>query len=96
MRRPVRNPELSRCYRRNFHTFVNPSRLARPGRELIRALPRETVRRVVFRERPARTRAPLEQFFAERADVYPNETALLQFNGEPRARSLRQPAATSR
>src|SRR5439155_6419028 len=77
LRRPVRNPELSRCYRRNFHTFVNPSRLARPASELIRALPRETARRVLFRERPAKAPARLEQFFAERADVYPSEGALL-------------------
>jgi GT2 family glycosyltransferase len=51
-RRPVRSRELSRRYRRNFHTFVSPLRFARGRRE---------------------------QFFADRADLYPQERALLDF-----------------
>jgi GT2 family glycosyltransferase len=78
-RRPVGNRELSRLYRRNFETFVSPWRLARPARELLRALPRETVRRILFRELPPKAPGHYEKFFAERPDVYPNEPAFLDF-----------------
>jgi GT2 family glycosyltransferase len=51
-RRPVRSRELSRRYRRDFHTFVSPLQLTRRRRE---------------------------RFFADRADLYPRERAVLDF-----------------
>jgi hypothetical protein len=93
-RRAVRNAELSRLYRLNFETFVSPLRLGRPPRQLVRALPVETARRVLFRERPAKVAGYPERFFAERRDVYPDAPALLDFagsgsNGAGRARARR-------
>jgi GT2 family glycosyltransferase len=78
-RRAVRSPELSRFYRDNFHSFVNPLKLARPMRELVVALPREKVRQTLLGEEPAPAPARREQFLAERERVYPREAAVLDF-----------------
>jgi hypothetical protein len=86
-RRPVSNPELSRFYRDNFHSFVNPLRLARPARELVVALPREALRRTLLGEEPAPAPARREQFLAERARVYPREAAVLDFASDARRRA---------
>jgi len=95
-RRAVRNPELSRFYRRNFDIFVSPLRLARPAGELVRVVPREAARRVLLGEPPSKAPARYEEFFAERADLYPEESTLLDFaggandsGGAPRARLRR-------
>jgi GT2 family glycosyltransferase len=81
-RSPVRNREVSRLYRMNFETFVSPWRLARPPRELVRALPREIARSVVLRERPAKVPGLPDRFYDERPDVYPSGPALLDFASE--------------
>ena len=95
-RRPVRNAELSRLYRQNFPAFVSPGRLSRPTRELLLALPRETARLLLFHERPPPVLERRERFFAERANLYPSEAAVLDFRGNGAHRAPVQPAATSR
>ena len=88
-RRAVRSAELSRFYRANFHSFVNPLLLARPLRELVRELPRETVRRLTRRQAPPPAPQRREQFLADRPEAYPREAALLDFaSGRRSARVL--------
>jgi GT2 family glycosyltransferase len=97
-RRPIRNARVSRMYRLEFETFVSPWRLARPARELVWAVPRETLRRALFRERPAKVPGRPEHFFDAHRDVYPTEPALLDFRadasanggGRARVRMLRE------
>jgi hypothetical protein len=67
-RQAVRNPELSRFYRENFHSFVNPARLARPLGEI-----------VGLRRTAAPPKWRYERFIAERERVYPRGTAALDF-----------------
>lgn len=64
-------PELSRFYRENFHSFVNPARLARPLSEVV------GLRRS---DEPSKWR--YERFLAERAELYPDERAALSFAPE--------------
>ena len=66
-RRAVASQELSRCYRENFHTFVNPARLARPARELVR-------------DPSGRSSSRREEFFAARPHLYPQSEAVLEFS----------------
>ena len=76
-REPLRNPEVSRFYRRNFESFASPWWLSRPLPDLVRALPRELVR-----GRPKNV-GRLDQFFAERGSFYPAEQAeMLRFPRE--------------
>jgi GT2 family glycosyltransferase len=66
-REPLRKPELSRFYRRNFESFASPWWLSRPLPELVRALPRE-----LFSGRPVDV-GRRDQFFDERGRFYPAE-----------------------
>lgn len=66
-RRAVASAELSRCYRRDFHTFVNPARLARPVHE-------------VLRDPGGRSPSRREDFFAARPHLYPQAEAVLDFS----------------
>jgi GT2 family glycosyltransferase len=73
-REPLRKPELSRFYRRNFESFASPWWLSRPLSELVRALPRE-----LFSGRPVDV-GRREQFFDERGRLYTADRAeTLQF-----------------
>jgi GT2 family glycosyltransferase len=75
-REPLRRPEVSRFYRRNFETFASPWWLSRRPRELLRALPREPLQQ---RDRPE-GEGRRAAFYAERARWYPqDEPATLQF-----------------
>jgi GT2 family glycosyltransferase len=73
-RDPVR-PEVSRTYRRKFHTFASPWWLSRTLRELVRSLGRTAD--------PSAGRREL--YYAERAPYYPREASTLDFlaAGEP-------------
>ena len=76
-RDPVRNAEISRVYRRNFHSFASPWWLSRPLPDLILALPRELARgRERNRTRPVGRR---EQYYAEIARYYPDTAQTLKF-----------------
>jgi GT2 family glycosyltransferase len=66
-REPLRKPELSRFYRRNFETFASPWWLSRPIPELVRALPRE-----LFSGRPENV-GRRDEFFDERGRLYTAE-----------------------
>lgn len=63
-REPLRKPELSRFYRRNFESFASPWWLSRPLPELVRALPRE-----LFSGRPENV-GRRDEFFDERGPLY--------------------------
>src|SRR5205823_15048034 len=68
-RAPLRKPELSRFYRRNFESFASPWWLSRPVLELVRGLPKE-----LFTGRPKNV-GRLDEFFADRGTFYPAEKA---------------------
>jgi hypothetical protein len=70
MRRPVR-PEVSRFYRHNFETFASPWWLMRPPGEFLRALPGEIVRGQMRRDRRPQGLGRREQYFQDRAALYP-------------------------
>ena len=73
-RDPLRKPELSRFYRRNFESFASPWWLSRPLSELVRALPSE-----LLSGRPENV-GRREQFFEERGPLYtPDRPETLQF-----------------
>jgi GT2 family glycosyltransferase len=77
-RSPVQNARVSAAYRRDFETFAGPWRLSRPVPELLRGLP-TLFRRgagTVDGEPPPGRR---EKYFADRAALYPDETATLSF-----------------
>jgi GT2 family glycosyltransferase len=78
-RKPVGNAELSRFYRRNFETFASPWWLSRPVRELIRSLPREIAERRFHWDSRPKGIGRREEYFDERARVYPDEPAVLKF-----------------
>jgi hypothetical protein len=85
-RRPVRNRELSRFYRRNFETFASPWWLARPPAALVRSLPRELVVRATNGESRPDGIGRRQQYFEDRARFYPDaEPAALDFAGEARS-----------
>jgi GT2 family glycosyltransferase len=77
LRQPVR-PEVSSFYRRNFETFASPWWTARPLGELLRALPRETIRELRGQGRRPTGLGRREQWYEERARLYPNEPRVLQ------------------
>jgi GT2 family glycosyltransferase len=68
-RRPVSNAELSRTYRRNFHSFASPWWLSRRPRE--------------FLGRPDPSLPPVDErvahYFRERARFYPERASTLEF-----------------
>jgi GT2 family glycosyltransferase len=74
-RNPIASEEVSRFFRRNFHSFAGPFAMSRPIGELIRDLPRELVR---GSDAP-RPRGRDDEFWEERARLYPQEPATLQF-----------------
>jgi GT2 family glycosyltransferase len=74
-RKPVRNRELSRFYRRNFHGFASPWWMSRPAGELIRALPLELIRGRGSQSAEGRRQA----FFEQRPRAYPTGAGTLQF-----------------
>jgi len=78
-REPIRSAELSHFYRHNFECFVSPWVLARPPRELIRALPGEIARWQFGSRRRPRHIGREAEFYGERARVYPSEPAALKF-----------------
>jgi GT2 family glycosyltransferase len=78
-REPLRNPEVSRFYRRNFESFASPWWRSRSPRELLRALPREIVRGAVHRDNRPKGVGRWDEFYAERSHSYPEEPAVLDF-----------------
>ena len=78
-RDPVRNPELSRCYRRNFASFASPWWLSRPPSELLRKIPRELFSEGVTVSDEVEWRGRRREYFAQRAQYYPTESAVLEF-----------------
>jgi hypothetical protein len=83
-RRPVRNRELSRFYRRNFETFASPWWLARPPAALARSLPREIVVKATGGESRPDGIGRRQQYFEARARFYPDaEPAALDFAAAP-------------
>ena len=77
-RSPVRNRELSRAYRRNFHSFASPWWLSRPLHQVVLATPREVARGAVTRD-GARPPGRRDEYFAERARYYPESSDTLEF-----------------
>jgi len=77
-RAPVR-AEVSRFYRRNFHSFANPLRTSRPPHQLVLALPAEFVR-TKLRLGPPKPPGPGrgQLYVDERAQYYPSTAATLQ------------------
>lgn len=73
-REAVRNPEVSRFYRRNFETFASPWWIARPLGDLLRSLPRE----LAAGEKPQGV-GRQQQYYAERSRYYPESAATLEF-----------------
>lgn len=73
-RKPLRNPELSRCYRANFASFASFWWFARPAGELLRAYPRELLRR----EKPPRS-PRIDEYYERRSRYYPDHAATLDF-----------------
>ena len=73
-RDPVRKAEVSRFYRRDFETFASPWWISRPPAQLLRHLPRETVRR----SRPMNV-GRRDEYYAARSRYYPEGPATLQF-----------------
>ena len=79
-RAPVRNAELSRVYRRNFHSYASPWWLSRPVPELLRGLPGELTRVARGRMREdSRPPGRREDYYRERARYYPERADTLQF-----------------
>lgn len=88
-RSAVSNAALSRTYRRNFETFASPWWLSRPLGQLAAAAPGELVRQLRSGEKRPKGIGRREQFYAERAQLYPRESAVLDFaGGVPSARRL--------
>jgi len=78
-RDPVRSAEISRTYRRSFHSFASPWWLSRPPSEWVRGLPR-ALARVAGRDPGPPPEGRKEAYMAERAAFYPDSTATLQFD----------------
>ena len=80
-RAPVRNPTVSRFYRRNFESFASPWWISRPPLALLRALPRE-LRRAATSSGEGPPQPPsdrLDLYYARRAALYPRQPATLEF-----------------
>ena len=75
-RQPLQHAEVSRFYRRNFETFASPWWLSRRPGELLRALPRERLRRGAGKPELGRRAS----YYEERARWYPTDRpATLKF-----------------
>jgi GT2 family glycosyltransferase len=77
-RRSLKNGEISRVYRRNFHSYASPWWLSRPLRQLVLAAPREFFFKALGRELPAPPGRKSE-YFIERSRYYPTTAATLEF-----------------
>jgi hypothetical protein len=78
-RAPVANGDVSRAYRRNFHSFASPGWVSRGVPELLRAAPASIAARALRRPRPARKHLDRrEQYWEERARYYPTASATLE------------------
>jgi GT2 family glycosyltransferase len=73
-REPLQNRRLSRFYRTNFESFASLWWFMRPPRELLRAYPREILRR----QPPARSKR-IDEYYRRRARYYPDRAATLDF-----------------
>ena len=81
LRQPVRQ-EVSRFYRRNFETFASPWWLMRPPRQLLRSLPGELARGRVRKDKRPQGVGRRQQYFDDRAELYPlDRPGVLDFNG---------------
>ena len=83
-RQPLATPGLARFYRLNFETYASPWRLLRPPAQLLRELPRDILAhgpRLQGDPPPGRA----QEFFSERALLYPNRCTLLEFSPGPTA-----------
>jgi GT2 family glycosyltransferase len=72
-REPVRNPRVSRLYRRNFGSFASPWWFFRTPGELVRDLPRE----IREAHRPP-VMFDRDRYYVERSRYYPQRSATLQ------------------
>ena len=78
-RAPVRNPAVSRAYRRNFHSFASPWWRSRTVPELAVALPRELLDAALRRPRPEKQHLERhEAYWDERERYYPTAAATLE------------------
>jgi GT2 family glycosyltransferase len=78
-RQALSNPEVSRVFRRNFHAYASPWWMSRPPSELVRALPREVLRRqLTYSDRPE-IQGQKERYYEQRASLYPRRAATLEF-----------------
>jgi GT2 family glycosyltransferase len=79
-REPIADGEISRVYRRNFHSFASPWWVSRPLPELIRAVPRELTRGARGSDaNGSRPAGRLDEYYAERARYYPDAAGTLKF-----------------
>ena len=77
-RSPLQNGEISRVYRRNFHSYASPWWISRPLGELLLSTPRELASKVSGRhyEKPP-GRKP--KYYEDRSRYYPTSPATLEF-----------------
>jgi hypothetical protein len=73
-REPLRNGEVSRCYRENLESFATPWALARPPAVLLRELTGRGSNGA-----GGEGAATWDGYFAERAHLYPKASAVLDF-----------------
>jgi GT2 family glycosyltransferase len=78
-RDPVRSAEISRTYRRNFHSYASPWWLSRPPSEWARSVPR-ALGRVAGRDPGPPPEGRRELYMARRAAYYPDSTSALAFD----------------
>lgn len=76
-RAPVRRPEVSRIYRRNFGSFASPWWYSRPPLEFLLA-PAHALVRLVRREPGQKHPGRREEYYRERARYYPTSVATLE------------------
>jgi GT2 family glycosyltransferase len=74
-RDPISSAEVSRFFRRHFHSYVGPFVMSRPIGQLMRDLPRELIRG----HDPPRPKGQADEFWEERAALYPQQAATLKF-----------------
>lgn len=78
-RDPVKNPEVSRVFRRDFETFASPWWLSRSPVRVALDLPRELARgQLRYHERPP-VDGRFDAYFEERALLYPTQAGTLEF-----------------
>jgi GT2 family glycosyltransferase len=76
-RAPVASAEVSRTYRRNFHSFASPWWLSRTPGELLRGLPAGLLAAALRRPRPRHPQRR-ERYWQQRDRYYPTATATLE------------------